>query len=657
MKIFPVIFFVFALVFSIGASPTFAGDAPPEWLTQAASMPVPNYAGDVPAVVLRDEQQVTLGSDGKLVTVTNYAVRFLLREGRGFAVADALYLVDSGKVTNIEGWLMRPGASYKYYGKKDVIDRISDPDDVYNEYRVKIIDATGDADAGFIFGYTVTSEDAPLFYQDAWAFQGRLPTLYSHYALNLPAGWKAASKTLNHEEVAPQINGSSYSWELRNLAPIPPEPLSPSVRNIAPRVFVSYMPENPSQAVGKVFSDWTQVSQWASGVYDPQVVIDDAVAAKVQELTAGKKTELEKIRAIGNYVQNLQYISIDIGVGHGNGYRPRPSNVVLNRGYGDCKDKANLMRAMLKVLKIEAYPIAIYSGDPTYVRAEWASPDQFNHCIIAVKVSDETDAPTVIKDEKLGRLMIFDATDPYTSVGDLPNYLQGSNALIIAGANGGLIKMPTTPPETDLTERKIEVNLTADGSIKGKINERTSGQESTMSRAQLRMLAAADYRKMLEGWLARGATAAQLINFTPNDKKADASFDLDVEFSVPAYGQLMQNRLLVFKPVIVSRRNALDLTAAKRAHPVMLDAFALRETVTFNLPAGFIVDETPDAVDLATAFGKYKTSYEVADGKLIFKRELVMNHAVVPVEKYAAVKDFYAKMREVEQSPVVLLRK
>jgi transglutaminase-like putative cysteine protease len=46
----------------------------------------------------------------------------------------------------------------------------------------------------------------------------------------------------------------------------------------------------------------------------------------------------------------------------------------LSRGYGDCKDKANLMRAMLRVLKIESYPIAIYSGDPTFVREEWASP-------------------------------------------------------------------------------------------------------------------------------------------------------------------------------------------------------------------------------------------------------------------------------------------
>jgi len=35
---------------------------------------------------------------------------------------------------------------------------------------------------------------------------------------------------------------------------------------------------------------------------------------------------------------------------------------------------------------IDAIPISIYAGDPDYVRAEWPSPQQFNHCIIAVKV-------------------------------------------------------------------------------------------------------------------------------------------------------------------------------------------------------------------------------------------------------------------------------
>ena len=657
MKLFFRPFFLVLLTTLFFTNTFAASDSVPSWMRQASEVKLPTYEKDVPAVVLQNEQQVALGSDGKLVTTENYAVKILTREGKSSAVASAYYLVSSGKVRDIDAWLIRPDGTIKNYDKKSVLDIISDPDDIYNEGRVKIIDASDDVDAGYIFGYTVVSEDKPLFYQDNWSFQGRLPTIVSRYTLSLPSDWKASSITFNHATVTPQVNGTSYTWELRNLAPIPPEPMSPSVRNIAPRVAINYSPENKSQAVSRAFADWTEVSQWATGLYDPQVIVDDNVAGKARELTANAKTELEKIQAIGKYVQNLQYISIDIGVGYGNGYRPRPSNLVLARGYGDCKDKANLMRAMLRALKIDAYPIAIYSGDPTFVRAEWASPSQFNHCIIAVKVSDETKSPTVINHAKLGRLLIFDATDPYTSVGDLPDYEQGSEALIIAGENGGLSKMPITPAESNAWNRNVEVNLTNEGDIKGTIREHSTGQQSTYARAMFRILSNSDFNKRIEGWLTRGATAASLIKLTPKDNQADASFNLDVEFSAPRYAQLMQGRLLVFKPAIVNRSNSVYLTEQKRAHPVMLDAESFNETATFTLPTGFVIDEIPDAVSLETPFGKYNTHYEAKEGKLVFTRKLVMNRTTVPVEKYNSVKDFYSKILAAEQSPVVLLKK
>ena len=656
MKLFPclTLLFIFSL---IAAATAFGGDTPPSWMKQAAAVSLPSFDKEVSAVVLRNEQNVTLNSDGVLVTTENYAVKILTREGRKHAVATALYLVSAGKVRDIEGWLIRADGSVKNYDKKSVLDIISDPDDIYNEYRVKVIDGSNDADAGMVFGYTVVSEDKPLYFQEKWFSQDDLPTISSSYTLNLPSGWKATGITFNHAPLTPQVSGASYTWELRDLPFIKHEPMSPSFQNIVPWVAVNYAPDNSALSNNKVFTNWTEVSRWTSAIYDPQVIVDDAVAAKAQELTANAKTELEKIRAIGGYVQNLQYISIDIGIGSGNGYRPRPSNLVLNRGYGDCKDKANLMRALLKAVKIEAYPIAIFSGDPTFVRQEWASPAQFNHCIIAVKVGDSTVAPTIIRHETLGRLLIFDATDPDTSVGDLPDYLQGSYALIIAGEQGGLSQMPITLPETDLLERRIEADLTAEGNIKGTIREHANGQTSSTFRQEIRQLSVADYKKSLESWLNRGSTGAQLVKYSSTDKKADSAFDLDVEFSAPRYAQLMRNSMLVFKPVIVSRRNALYLTENTRKYPVMVNSQSIRETSVFTLPQGFVVDEVPDAVNLETPFGKYSTTYEVKDGKLYFTRSLIMTRTTVPVDKYNSVRDFYAKMREAEQSPVVLLRK
>ncbi|PYS89927.1 MAG: hypothetical protein DMF64_16155, partial [Acidobacteria bacterium] len=61
------------------------------------------------------------------------------------------------------------------------------------------------------------------------------------------------------------------------------------------------------------------MSRWYTELSDPQAAADETVAAKARELTAGTKTELERIQAIARYVQSLQYISIQIGVGR---FRP-----------------------------------------------------------------------------------------------------------------------------------------------------------------------------------------------------------------------------------------------------------------------------------------------------------------------------------------------
>jgi hypothetical protein len=634
------------------------GDDAPAWLQEAAKISVPAYEKDVPAVVLLREQQVTIGEDGRVTTVTTFAIRILIHEGRDYAEAREFYASDAGKVRDMRGWLIRPTGQIKKYGKDETIDAIQDLNDIYNESRVKLIDASKEADTGSVFGYQATTEEKSIFSQGVWLFQDRLPAITSRYTLTLPQGWSAKSVTFNHSKIEPTVNGTTYTWELSNLQPIVIEPSSPRFSSLAARVAISYFPSGDTRTVNfKTFATWSEVSFWLSQLHDPQSIPNDALAEKVRQLTANAKTELEKIRAVATFVQSIRYISIDMNVSRGGGMRPHAATEVFAKSYGDCKDKANLMRAMLKVINISSYPVGIYSGDPDYVRAEWASPHQFNHCIIAVKVADETQAATIITHPKLGRLLIFDATDDDTPVGDLPEHEQGSLALIIAGEEGSLVRMPVTPAESNLLDRKVEASLDAEGSLTAMIREKAVGRWAAEYRSEFRHLSHTDYQKVIEGWVSRGVTAARVSKVEPRDSSGDGRFDLDVDFSAPGYAQLMQDRLLVFKPAMVSRREALSLTSAKRQHPVVLTSNAYSETVRVKLPVGFDVDEMPDAVKLDTAFGSYATTYEVKDGHLVFTRKLVQSAATIPVEQYASVRNFFERIRAAEQSPVVLTRK
>ncbi len=646
--------FAFAILGSAVTASAF--QKAPAWLQLAAAASHPSYDAKVPAVVLHRETSITLDNSGKQVKVERTAIKVLTREGRREAGGAAFYLSKFNTVREIEAWMIAPGGTVKSYGKKDVIDRISDPDDIYDEGRIKIIDASGDAEVGSVFGFTSTVEDRPLFFQDKWIFQDELPTLISRYSVEVPDGWKATSITFNRSEVVPSVRGNVYTWELRGMPAIPQETMGPSFVNLAPRLAVNYFPAAGGDA-NKIFPNWTEVSRWTTGLFDPQVVVNDAVAIKAREITANAKSEFEKIRAIGAFVQNLQYISIDIGVGYGNGMKPRPSDVVLNRGYGDCKDKANLMRALLRALKIEAFPVAIYSGDAEFVRVEWPSPGQFNHCIIAIRVSAETQGPTVVEHPELGRLLIFDATDPFTPVGDLPDMLQGSYGMIAAGDKGGILKMPVTPAEANRLERTVDMAITPQGSISGKVGERTFGQAAAFERGRFRSLSAADYNRVIEHWVTTGASGAKATEINVKDDPQNASFEVSLGLRADSYAQIMQDRLMVFKPAVISRLGRLAVTEGRRTTPFVVDSTAYSEQVRIELPAGFSVDEVPDALNLETSFGKYSATYEVKGSTLVYKRALTLNRSNVPAEKYDAVKTFFGKVHAAEQAPVVLIKK
>jgi hypothetical protein len=272
-------------------------------------------------------------------------------------------------------------------------------------------------------------------------------------------------------------------------------------------------------------------------------------------------------------------------------------------------------------------------------------------------VSDQTQANTIILHPKLGRLLIFDATDEQTPLGDLPYYLQGSLALISTKSETDLVKMPVTPPEMNQLERTATFELRADGGISGKILDQSKGQTAARIRTEFRTLSKPEFTGRIERWLTSGATSARLSKLEPADNSAEGNFTLNVEFTADSYGQIMQNRLMVFKPVVVSRRENLSLTAPTRRHPVILANNAYSETVKVQLPAGFAVDELPDAVKIQTAFGSYVTSYEVKGNELVFKRQLSQQATTIAPADYEVVRKFFESIRAAENAPVVLARK
>ena len=193
----------------------------------------------------------------------------------------------------------------------------------------------------------------------------------------------------------------------------------PPYSDVAPRLAVSVFAPGPKWAPGQ-FDSWQSVAQWLHQLSDRSSVATAAVTGKARELTQSGNTDFERAAAIARYAQQVQYISIQTGVGRGGGYQPRPASLVLERNYGDCKDKASLMRALLAAVGIPSYLVSLYLGDRSYVRAEWPSPQQFNHAIIAIALpAMPARHASAIDHPALGTLVMFDPTDEHTPFGEL----------------------------------------------------------------------------------------------------------------------------------------------------------------------------------------------------------------------------------------------
>ncbi len=652
-------FLPFLVILLAAAVPVFADDSKmPSWLSAAAQVPTPTFEiKNVPAVVLYREEVVRVGADGTMQKIKRYAVRVLTGRGKDEAVARLIYTTDTDKVRDMSAWLIRRGSVFKSYGKKETLDVAAVDNDLYNEARVRLIDGSDDAAEGDIFAYEAVSDEGGIFSQFQYLFQSNLPTLSSSFSLTLPPNWKAESITFNNPAIDPVINGSTYTWAMKGLPPINPEPNSPSFHSLAPRVAVSFYPTGPNPTPYSTFGSWNDVAKWMSAIEDPMMTIDAAMTNKAKQLTADAKTEWDKVKAISEYVQQIQYISIQVGTGRGGGYRPRSATEVFAKAYGDCKDKANLMRAMLHVVGVKSYMVSITADDPTFVRKEWASPHQFNHCIIAIKISDETQAPSVAVHPKLGRLLMFDPTDPYTPLGDLPEDEQGSYALIDHPETEELLMMPVIGGDGNRLDRTVEATLHPDGSIDGKVSELTVGQSARRERSRLKNLSRTDYDSSIHGWINRGVAGAVTSNIVPKDDQSAGKFNLDVNFKAGSYAQLMQGKLMVFKPAVIGRLERLGFAEGKRMNPYHIDAMSYSEKIRIKLPAGFEVDEIPDSVNLAADFGKYSAAYNIEGEYLVFSRSLKLERTSVPSAKYTTVTDFFGRVHNAEKAPVVLLKR
>lgn len=646
-----------ALLLLLACARVFAKDVP-DWVQDAARQTVKSdYPSKVTALVLLQEERLRVDSDGKRTMTERRATR-ILQPGRHAPIAWREYNTKAGRIRDFRAWLLLPSGKEVEYGKNRVLDvAITDDKTPYDEERAKMIECEPDAPVGSVFAYEVTEEEATVFTTHLYLFQEAAPVLLSRFALSLPAAWEARGTIFNHGDLQPKMDGGTYTWELRDLPWIADEEYSPSYLAIAPRLGVTYFPANAAKPELVPFKDWHSVSAWQASFADAAAEATPSIRVKSDDLTRPAKTEADKIRAIAACVQQTNYVSVDLNVMHGGGYIPRPASQVLAKNYGDCKDKAALMRALLKAAGIDSYEVLVHAGDRRFVRPEWPSPMQFNHAIVAVKISPETNLPAVLEHARLGRLLIFDPTDPGTPVGDLPMEEQGSYALVIAGSEGDLVKAPQLPPETNRIDRVMSVEWNASGGVAAHMVTKYFGQSGSAMRYAAVERGLDELKRGLERSYSRRLGGVTLDKVAPADHAQEGWMELAVDFGVRQFGQFMQGRMLVIKPGSLAPDPDYIFPNKARQLPVKLAARLRKDLVTIKLPDGFTVDEMPDRVEVESPYGTYRASWKTGNGSVTFEQLLEVKDTIADAAQYSRIKDFFDKASGGQSAPVVLLKR
>jgi hypothetical protein len=205
---------------------------------------------------------------------------------------------------------------------------------------------------------------------------------------------------------------------------------------------------------------WETVGGWYERLVAGVPMGTAPVRDRAREIAGNLEGRREKLAALLDFVRRqVRYVAVEVGVG---GYRPHTPQEVLERRWGDCKDKAFLLVDLLRDSDIEAWPVLIRLDPDGRVDREFPSP-QFNHVIVAVRPEG---LGLTGGDPVSGGYLFLDPTQELGALSWLSPGTQDQEALVVRAGRGELVRTPVLPA-VESRRMSVDVSLTAGGEALG----------------------------------------------------------------------------------------------------------------------------------------------------------------------------------------------
>ncbi len=445
-----------------------------------------------------------------------------------------------------------------------------------------------------------------------------LPTRRWDYTLIGPA-----SRSFNFNQ--PRLAGLQHTVEKRpgqvvhrfvaeNVSRVDMEPSMPGFTEVAPYLHIS------------TYRTWQDVGRWYWNLVADQLQGDASLTRAARDATAGLRTDEEKVRALHRLVvEGTRYVGLEFGI---HGYKPYKVTQVFQRRFGDCKDKASLLVALLREVGIPADLVLLRTRRSGRVDPEPASLAIFDHAIAYVPSLNT----------------YLDGTAEFAGMAELPGQDQGVMALHVSATGVRLTETPVLPADRNRAQRTWKVRLDREGN--GHIDESLSiaGQAAHEWRSHYQTPGERQerYGRAWEGRMAGAKLESVAIEVEDRNRPV----------SVHARGfvpQLGERRTGELRLPTSSREADFTRTYARlgaRRWPLVLGfPWQHVEDVDYELPDGFRVVRAPRSRQLTSAFGSFDFRVHAEGARLSIHSALAVERDRISPAEYPA---FRAFLREID---------
>ncbi|MEO0556242.1 MAG: DUF3857 and transglutaminase domain-containing protein [Bacteroidota bacterium] len=601
-------------------------------------------AGGIDAVVRLATDEFIVNNKNSITNKVHYAITVL--NGRASYFSD-IYVGYEGKpgiIKTLKAHIYDANGKLVKSLKKSDISDVSMNDQFYSDNRAN--QATLKYD---VYPYTIEvayelNDEGSIFYP-TWnpARRTNVSVQNSKLIISTPSELEFRFKEFNlsDKRTLEELEGRKvFTWEISNYLPEKNEPFAPYWNNKNP-----YLITSPNEFVFGGYegdaSTWESIGKWQLSLNDGLDIISDELSNEIQRITADKSNEVDKIKAVYEYVQeNTRYVSIQLGIG---GWQPFSASYVESNGYGDCKALSNFTYSLLKSIGIKSYYTLIRAGENAIPLVADFPSRQFNHVILAVPQEADT--------------IWLECTNQTNPFGYLGSFTGDRHALMVTENGGVLVKTPSLSSKENAQIRSATIDINIANEARCTINTLYKGVQYENGGLSFYLNRG---RKDVENWIYKNTDipSYDLLNFDYGFEKnripyAKVSLDLNIKNLASKTG----DRFFI-SPNLMNRFTYLPPRANKRELPIdHKSSFYDVDSIIYNIPSDWYLESPFDRILIESEFGEYESEIIAEEGRVTYIRKLIMFKGSYPPESYKTLRDFYKSIVRSDKKRIVFLSK